>query len=97
MQGGAPADGSYHLHAGTLAPGTVDIDNFIPLLHRQVDRLPGQLVQGTHGRYGGFADIQAALYQRPQFQQPHAQLVQAVVDALNVAAHDQVVKNAVRG
>jgi len=97
VQGGAAADGAYHLHAGAFAPGAVDVDDFVALLDRQVDGLPGQFVQRTHGRYGRLAHVQPPFHQRPQFQQAHAQLVQAVVDAFDVAAYDQVIQDAMGG
>lgn len=92
-----PANGAHHLHAGTLAPGAVDIDDLVALLHRQVDGLPGQLVQRPHGGDGRLAYVQPPLDQRAQFKQTHAQLIQAVVHPLDVAPHHQVVQDAVRG
>jgi hypothetical protein len=78
----AAANGPHDLHAGALAPGAVDVDDLVALLHREVDGLPGGAVQVAHDADGGLAHIEAALDQRTQFKQAHAQLVQTVVHPL---------------
>src|SRR5690606_25033444 len=49
MKWGPATDGTNHLHPRALAPGALDVDNFVALLHRQIDGLPCDAVQFTHG------------------------------------------------
>ena len=97
MQRRTSADGTNHLHARALAPGAVNVDDLVALLNRQVDGLTGQLVQGTHARQRGFMHIQTSFDQGSQFEQAHAQLIDAVIYSFDIASDNEIVQDAMRG
>jgi D-alanyl-D-alanine endopeptidase (penicillin-binding protein 7) len=93
----AAADGAHHLHAGALAVGTLDVNDFVALPHAQVHGLLDQLVKLAHGHKGGVAHAQSSLHQVAQFQQAHPQPVAARLRTVDKAAGGQVVQDPVRG
>ena len=96
VQRRAAADGAHHLHARSLAVGSLDVDDLVALAHRQVDRLMRQLVQLAHRRQCRVAHVEPRLDQVAELEQAHAQAVAARLRAIDEAADRQVVEDAVR-
>ena len=96
MQRRAATNGANDLHAGALAPGAIDVDDFVSLLHREIDSLPGQFVQGAHRVDRCLAHVKAPLDERTEFQQAHAELIETIIDPLDIATNHHVVENPVR-
>jgi hypothetical protein len=96
VQRRAAADRAHHLHPRALAVGALDVDDFVALAHRQVDRLAGEAMQLAHRHQRGVAYRQPRLHQVAELEQPHAEPVGAGVGAVDEAAGHHVVENAVR-
>ena len=97
MQRRAPADRAHHLHAAALGDRTFDVDDFVALSDRQVDRLSGGAVQFAHRPERCVAHVEPGLHQIAEFQQPHAELVGARFGTIDEPGGHQIVQDAVRG
>ena len=90
-------DGAHHLHARTFTEDPLDVDDFVALPQREVDRLPGQLVQGPHGLQRRIPDIQTILDEIAEFEQPQAQPICPGLGSLDQPACDKIIQDAMGG
>ena len=97
MQGCAPANGAHDLHAGALAIGPFNINNFVALAHAQVDRLCNQFMQLAHGQQRSVTDIEPAFHQIAKFEQAHPEPVVAGMGSVNKPSGCQIIENPVGG
>lgn len=96
VQRRAPTDSANHLHSRPLAVGSLDIDDLVPLAHRQVHGLVGYLVEFAHRAKCCVANIEPRLDEVSQFQQTHAQSIASGLRAIYKTPYRQIIENSMR-